>query len=264
MCYESYDPLIYINELSSVWEKIEDVEYQEVVKYKDRPTIPITNENKIVEILLKWWDKKYGMTDGERNNNVYVLASAFNDFGVNQNLAEYVMGNYATEDFPLDEILRTISSAYSHKQNFGTKYYEDEDKVNHIKQKFRQGVSKKELKEQLEKEDILVDDLEGVLLRIEDENAKQKFWTKSDKGAIKIIHIDFKKFLEENGFYKFNPEGSKNYVFVKVTNNLIDHTSEKEIKDFILSWKRMIPVYTTTSLTRPDTSERSFSHCYLL
>tara|TARA_R110002020_G_scaffold475807_1_gene712524 strand:+ start:229 stop:2643 length:2415 start_codon:yes stop_codon:yes gene_type:complete len=236
VCYESYDPLIYINELSSVWEKIEDVEYQEVVKYKDRPTIPITNENKIVEILLKWWDKKYGMTDGERNNNVYVLASAFNDFGVNQNLAEYVMGNYATEDFPLDEILRTISSAYSHKQNFGTKYYEDEDKVNHIKQKFRQGVSKKELKEQLEKEDILVDDLEGVLLRIEDENAKQKFWTKSEKGAIKIIHIDFKKFLEENGFYKFNPEGSKNYVFVKVTNNLIDHTSEKEIKDFILSY----------------------------
>lgn len=236
VCYESYDPLIYINDLSSIWEKIEEVEYQEVIKHKDRPTIPITNENKIVEILLKWWDKKYGMVDGERNNNVYILASAFNDFGVNQNLAEYVMGNYATESFPSDEIIRTISSAYSHKQNFGTKYYEDEDKVNHIKQKFRQGVSKKELKEQLEKEDILVDDLEGVLLRIEDENAKQKFWTKSEKGVIRIIHIDFKKFLEENGFYKFNPEGSKNYVFVKVTNNLIDHTSEKEIKDFILCY----------------------------
>ena len=88
----------------------------------------------------------------------------------------------------------------------------------------------------LEKEDVLVDDLEGVLLRIEDENAKQKFWTKSEKGVIRIIHIDFKKFLEENGFYKFNPEGSKNYVFVKVTNNLIDHTSEKEIKDFILCY----------------------------
>ena len=44
----------------------------------------------------------------------------------------------------------------------------------------------------------------------------------------------FKKFLEDNGFYKYCPEGGKNYVFVKVTNNLIDHTSEKEIKDFIL------------------------------
>ena len=44
----------------------------------------------------------------------------------------------------------------------------------------------------------------------------------------------FKKYLEDNGFYKYCPEGSKNYVFVKVTNNLIDHTSEKEIKDFVL------------------------------
>ena len=41
--------------------------------------------------------------------------------------------------------------------------------------------------------------------------------------------------MEDNGFYKYCPEGSKNYVFVKVTNNLIDHTSEKEIKDFILN-----------------------------
>ena len=30
------------------------------------------------------------------------------------------------------------------------------------------------------------------------------------------------------------PEGGRNYIFVKVTNNLIDHTSEKEIKDFYI------------------------------
>ena len=69
VCYESYDPLIYVNELSSIWEKIEEVEYQEIVKYKDQPTIPITNENKIVEILIKWWEKKYhgrGATKSER------------------------------------------------------------------------------------------------------------------------------------------------------------------------------------------------------
>ena len=71
---------------------------------------------------------------------------------------------------------------------------------------------------------------------MEEEQDEQKFWTKSDKGVIKIMHISFKRFLEDNGFYKFNPEGSKNYVFVKVTNNLIDHTSEKEIKDFVLDY----------------------------
>ena len=61
------------------------------------------------------------------------------------------------------------------------------------------------------------------------------FWTKNDKGVIKIEHIHFKQFLEDSGFYKFCPEGSRNYVFVKVTNNLIDHTTEKEIKDYVLN-----------------------------
>jgi hypothetical protein len=236
VCYESYDPLIYVNEISSLWDKIEEATFQEVVKHQDRPTIPITNENKIVEILLKWWDKKYGMKSGERNNNVYILASAFNDFGVNQNLSEYVMSNYASESFPASEIQRTIDSAYAQKQNFGTKYYEDEDKVNQIKQKLRRGVSKKEVKHQLEEDNVEVENIERVIDRIEGEDTTQKFWVKSEKGVIKIIHIVFKQFLEEHGFYKFNPEGSKSYVFVRVTNNLIDHTSEKEIKDFVLDY----------------------------
>tara|TARA_R110001632_G_scaffold13094_3_gene45132 strand:+ start:2109 stop:4517 length:2409 start_codon:yes stop_codon:yes gene_type:complete len=236
VCYESYDPLIHINDLSSLWEKIEEMEYQEVIKHKDIPTIPISNENKIVEILLKWWDKKYGMKSGERNNNIYILASAFNDFGVNQNLAEYVMSNYASESFPSSEIQRTIDSAYAQKQNFGTKYYEDEDKVNQIKQKMRRGVSKKEIKCQLLEDKVEVDNLDFMLDKMEGDNAQHKFWSKSEKGVIKIIHLSFKEFLEEHGFYKFNPEGSKSYVFVRVTNNLIDHTSEKEIKDFILNY----------------------------
>ena len=53
---------------------------------------------------------------------------------------------------------------------------------------------------------------------------------------LKLYIFFFKTFLEEHGFYKFNPLKSKNYVFVRVTNNLIDHTSEKEIKDFILNY----------------------------
>ena len=83
---------------------------------------------------------------------------------------------------------------------------------------------------------IEVATIDNVLARLDEENANNQFWTKNDKGIIKIIHVLFKHFLEENGFFKFNPEGSKSYVFVKVTNNLIDHTSEKEIKDFILNY----------------------------
>ena len=99
VCYESYDPLIYHNENSSVWDKIEEKEYTEKHQYRDAPTIPITDENRIVEILSVWWQKKYPMNEGQRNHNCYVLASAFNDFGINKSLAGYILSNYQTSDF---------------------------------------------------------------------------------------------------------------------------------------------------------------------
>ena len=236
VCYESYDPLIYINETSSIWDKIEDEEYTEVIKQVDLPTIPVTDENKIVKILVKWWEKKYPMSEGQRNHHAYILAAAFNDFGVTQTLAEYILGSYESRNFTKHEIKKTIQSAYIQKQNFGTKYYEDQDKVNQIRHKLKRGVSKKEIRTELKNFNIDEVSIDNVINRIEEEQSNHKFWTKNDKGTIKIVHILFKHFLEENGFYKFNPEGSKNYVFVRVTNNLIDHTSEKEIKDFILNY----------------------------
>ncbi len=235
VCYESYDPLIFINENSSVWDTIEEVEYTEYVSHRDAPTIPITDENKVVDILVKWWTKKYPMIEGQRNQNVYVLAMAFNDYGINKSLAGYVLNQFENADFSLEEITRTIDSAYRNTQNFGTKYYEDEEAINTIKQSLRRGVSKKEVRHQLEGSDLDGATIDSVMNRIEDDQSKQVFWSKNDRGTIKIVHILFKDFLEDNGFYKYCPEGSKNYVFVKVTNNLIDHTSEKEIKDFILN-----------------------------
>jgi hypothetical protein len=235
VCYESYDPLIYVNENSSLWDIIEEPEYREVHKHKDMATIPITDENKIVEILVKWWLKKYPMVEGQRNQNAFILAMSFNDYGINKSLAAYVLNHYATDGFTIKEIQITIDSAYKNTSNFGTKYYEDEEKVNQIKAKLRRGVSKKEIRSQLHDANLDEDTVEAVLTKVEEENAKQTFWSKNDKGAIRVVHILFKQFLEDSGFYKYCPEGGKNYVFVKVTNNLIDHTSDKEIKDFVLN-----------------------------
>jgi DNA-binding transcriptional MerR regulator len=235
VCYESYDPLIAINENSSIWDKIEEPEYTEVSKTRDKATIPITDENKIVEILVKWWEKKYPMHEGQRNQNAYVLAMAFNDFGINKSLASYVINQFATEDFTLREIGTTIDSAYRHTANFGTKYYEDEERINTIKAKLRRGVSKKEIRIQLQDSNLDSETIDSVLNKVEEENAMQTFWDRNDRGVIKVVHVQFKQFLEDNGFYKYCPEGGKNYIFVKVTNNLIDHTSEKEIKDFVLT-----------------------------
>ena len=237
VCYESYDPHIFVNNKSSIWDVIEEPEYNEVYKYKDKPTIPISDENKIVDILVKWWTKKYPMVEGQRNHNTYILAMALNDFGVNKSLASYVLNQYATADFDLKEIAQTIDSAYKNVGNFGSKYYEDEEQVNAIRAKVRRGVTKKEIRYQMTQDSNLDGDvIDAVLQRVEEENSKITFWTKSDKGSIKIDHLLFKNFLEDSGFYKYFPEGSKNYIFIRVTNNLIDHTSEKEIKDFVLDY----------------------------
>lgn len=234
VCYESYDPLIYINENSILWDKIEEQEYKVVDKYTSRPTIPITDENKVVEILMKWWTKKYGLVDGERNNNIYILAAAFNDYGISKSLTEYIMSQFQSKDFSLNEIKTTINSAYAQTQNHGSKYYEDEDKVNEVRMKLKRGVSKKEIRLQLSESKVEDGVVESVLSSIEEEEEDKRFWVKSDKGVISIVHYLFRKFLESEGFYKFCPEGGKHFIFVRVTNNLIDHTTEEEIKDFVL------------------------------
>jgi hypothetical protein len=236
VCYESYDPLIYINEESVEWDKIEEHEYVEISVNTDNPTIAITDENKIVEILMKWWTKKYPMVDGQRNHNLFIIAMAFNEYGINKNLAQYVLNQYSSPTFTSNEIQRTIDSAYAQTNKFQTKYYEDEDRVNQIKNKVRRGATKNEIRHQFEGSNIDGDIIDSIINEVENENQNLIFWTKSDKGVVKIVHFLFKQFLEDNGYYKFNPENSKNYVFVKVTNNLIDHTSEKEIKDFVLDY----------------------------
>jgi len=237
VCYESYDPLIHINEVSSLWDKIEEEEYVEVTKSVDTITIPVTNENKVAEILVKWWSKKYPWSEGSRNNKTYILAAAFNDFGIASSLAESIfLTNYQDSTFTAKEIRTTVKSAYAKTENFGTKYYEDEEKVQNVRMKLKRGVSKKEIQAELEDEDVDPSTAKKVIEQLDVANKVYQFWTKSDKGVVKIVPIFFKEFLETNGFHKFNPTGSKSFVFVKVTDNLIDHTSDKEIKDFVLQY----------------------------
>jgi hypothetical protein len=234
VCYESYDKDIYINRDSKTWETIAEHEYVEMDRVASKLTIPITNENKIVDILMRWWVKRYGLVEGERNNNVYILAAAFNDYGVNKSLAEYVMSQFESKDFPMTEIRTAINSAYSHSHKFGTKFYEDEEKISQVKQKIKRGVPRKEIKSDLLDQSISLDVIDNIITTIENDDVK--FWTKSDKGAINIVHYLFRQFLEDNGFYKYLPDGGKSFIFVRVTNNLINHTSDEEIKDFVLNY----------------------------
>jgi len=236
VCYESFDPFIYINEDSKVFDEIIEEEYEEKNTYSNVPVFPIKNENKIVEILMKWWVKKYGLIEGERNNNVYILAAAFNDFGINKNLAEYIMKDFESSSFSLNEIQTTIDSAYRNVANFGTKFYEDESKVNDVKKKLKSGESKQQVRQFLKTQNVSSEAIDQIIYDFDTQTSNKIFWHKSEKSKITIIHNLFRDFLHLNGFYKYTPEGSKSSIFVRVENNLIDHTSEDEIKDFVLHY----------------------------
>ena len=64
----------------------------------------------------------------------------------------------------------------------------------------------------------------------------QVFWKKSDKGAVSITHNLFKEFLVDNGFYKYYPEGSNNFIFVRRVSNRVINTTDQNIKDFVLGY----------------------------
>lgn len=233
VCYESYDPDIYVNMDSDLWDKYEE-EYKAVDKYKDQVTIPITDDNKVIEILVKWWTKKYPMVEGQRNNNAYILAAALNEYGINKTLAEFVLGRYSTKGFSAREIKTTVDSAYKNTMAHGTKYYEDNAAVSKIRVRVNNGESAESIKESTSNVDE--DVLNEVVKNLEKDSSVKKFWVKSEKGNITLVHYLYKEFLQYNGFYKFAPHGSMNYEFVRVTNNLINNSSVEEIKDFVLNY----------------------------
>ena len=236
VCYESYDPDIYVNMDSELWDTLPEEEYISVSQDDRNKTIAIKDENKTIEILMKWWEKKYGLVEGQRNQNVYILASAFNDYGINKSLAEYILFQFQSKSFPLREIKRTLDSAYSNTHNFGTKFYEDTQTISRIKEDMRRGVLKKDIRQDLSDSDVSDEVIDSVLNEIEESKIVKDFWVKSEKGAITIVHYLFKNFLEDNGFYKFSPHDSNSFIFVKVTNNLIENVREEEIKDFVLNF----------------------------
>ena len=238
VCYESYDPLLYVNEKSLTWTDMAQEIKQYSIDDTLLPKIRLTRSDEIIRRLKLWWERQYGIVEGERNNNVYVLAAAFNDFGIAQDIATSECMQFEHEGFSGKEILTTVNSAYSKRENFNTKFFEDVEKYDEVRNRFKHGVPKKDLRLDLRESGVEDEVIDSVLEEVEKDLAIPKFWTVSERGAVSLLHYEFKEFLEDNGYYKYSPEGTKSYVFVKVKNNLIDDTSEEEIKDFVLGYVR--------------------------
>ena len=224
VCYESYDPNIYINYDAETYEpKLIDKGFD----IKDKvPLIPINNESDIIDKIMAF-DFKKDFIEGERNTFIFDVAGQFCEYGVSQTTAEgYILNNVVIGNFSEREALTTIKSAYKVRA-FNSKYFEDYTKVNAIKIDLKKGKD-----EVIKKHNIS----EDVYDEIKEVAEADDFWYYDKNEKIKINPLKYKLFLEGNGFKKYYPDGTDKPTFVMIESNKVQETSVSKIKDFVLNY----------------------------
>lgn len=241
LCYESYDPSIYINKDSLVWTEKEENEVEEIGFEREKVIVPMTSDSQIIDKLKKWFEKKYGINKGSRNANLFKFAIALSDFGITQHNAESFLAQYEEPDFTLAEIMTIIKSAYRKGElNYGTKYFEDKVLRAKIEKKVFAGGKAKEIRSEFIAQKIAIAENESqfteILESIKKNREVEVFWFFNDKGKIQLSPHDYKAYLENNNYLKYFPQSNSNtFVFVRKDRNLIELTNEKRIKDHVLT-----------------------------
>lgn len=235
-CFESYDPDIYINTDAVVWDSIEQEEYTEIGKQHFDVVVPMTSESLIIDNLLKWFNKKYQLAAGSRNNDLFKLAMAFNDFGISQHTALNQLLKYEEKDFGRHEIEQLCNSAYKRGKNtFKTRFFEDTSVRQTIEKQILSGKNPKQIKTALQKDNIELHDSDTID-KVKESMEVDEFWNVTDKGKISLSPLKFKRWLEQNNFMKYYPANGNTYTFIKKEQNFIEETNEKKIKDFVLEY----------------------------
>lgn len=133
VCFESYDPDIYVNTNSSIFNKIKEIE-----KYYTKERVDVNDEGVFKKLLVWLTNKNEAFVSGERNNFLFKLASACCRFGIEQYSAENLIGRefLSTSDFSRSEAKKAIFSAYkSNKNRFGDCVFEKDILVEKINRK---------------------------------------------------------------------------------------------------------------------------------
>ena len=180
VCYESYDPEIYINKNATAFTTVKFIDQVKVVEKTE-------DEEKIFRNLLAWLsNKKEAFVTGERNNFIFKLASACCRFGIMEDSAldlitnEFLIGS----DFKTKEAGRTVASAYrKNKNKFGDSCFEQEILV-----------------EKTTKKEILIDQW----LENPDEKAKDVIYGIDVKDSAISIYNDGYEKVTGIGVYEFD------------------------------------------------------------
>lgn len=234
VCYESWDPDVYYNPDAEVF--TDRIEHQVYDFAHDRPRVILHSDDQVIARLLKWAERKHPITEGQRNNNVFKLASAMNRCGVAKVNADTFLAQYAQDGFPASEIAAIVNSAYRDVSVHGSQGFNDDETEDYIRQRGREGALFEDISKEVEKKiPDKKERLEAIERVVNDVDATV-FWSKDKRGKVSIDHYRFKKFLQEFGYFKMYPAMGTTYVFVHVEDNLVSNTSEGIIKDFVMDY----------------------------
>lgn len=130
VCFESYDPEIYINKDAKVYSQITKETFSTKAEYNQKETSIDDSFKK----LLTWLTNKGGaFASGQRNDFIYRLASACCRFGIyEQDACSLIEIELLSTDgtFTRREAERTIKSAYkSNANDFGSASFDDKYKL---------------------------------------------------------------------------------------------------------------------------------------
>jgi twinkle protein len=137
VCYESYDPNIYINTKSIPYTKYVE---KQIWKQRVEEKKQVTEQDKIYENIKKWLEKDgCYFYEGNRNNFIMRLSAACNRFGItHDDCLSLIISDFLVSDgdFSRQEAEATIKSIYTkHTSTFGTAIFEDSkmvDKTTHV------------------------------------------------------------------------------------------------------------------------------------
>lgn len=127
MCYISYDPDLYINPQSFIWND-KSVVQQNINVVPTTPNVPQHIGNgcedievdKIIRYLEGGWNKFLPMIDGHRHNSTFFRAKELAEWGVEKDDALHYFERFLPEANDPEDIIRQINNAYE-KADFNSK-----------------------------------------------------------------------------------------------------------------------------------------------
>lgn len=116
VCYESYDPDLWINKKATQYRKLKSIQ-------KERVEEAVTDKYEVFEAIKKWLaNKGNAFVKGERNIFIFKLASACCRFGIDDTECVNLCSmSFNDSTFSHQEMIRTVNSAYrANSDSFAT------------------------------------------------------------------------------------------------------------------------------------------------